>query len=40
MTTFIEKLPARREISQLFATPGRINMLREGVVTLVGVKRL
>jgi hypothetical protein len=40
MTTFIEQLPARWEISQLFATPGRINMLREGVVTLVGVKRL
>jgi hypothetical protein len=40
MTTFIKQLPARWEISQLFATPGRINMLREGVVTLVGVKRL
>jgi len=40
MTAFIERLPARWEISQLFATPGRINMLREGVVTLVGVKRL
>ena len=40
MTTFVEQLPARWEISQLFATPGRINMLREGVVTLVGVKRL
>lgn len=40
MTTFIEQLPAGWEISQLFATPGRINMLREGVVTLVGVKRL
>lgn len=40
MTTFIEQLPTRWEISQLFATPGRINMLREGVVTLVGVKRL
>lgn len=40
MTTFIEQLPPRWEPSQLFATPGRINMLREGVVTLVGVKRL
>lgn len=40
MTTFIEQLPARWEISQLFATPGRINMLREGVVTLIGMKRL
>ena len=40
MTTFVEQLPARWEISQLFATPGRINMLREGVITLVGVKRL
>lgn len=40
MTTFIEQLPARWGISQLFDTPGRINMLREGVITLVGVKRL
>lgn len=40
MTTFIQQLPARWEISLLFATPGRINMLREGVVTMVGVKRL
>jgi len=40
MTTFIEQLPARWEVSQLLATPGRINMLREGVITLIGVKRL
>ncbi|RMD66864.1 hypothetical protein D6833_01000 [Candidatus Parcubacteria bacterium] len=40
MTTFIEQLPTKWEIEDLFATPGRINMLREGVVTLIGVKRL
>ena len=40
MTTFIEALPAKWDISDLFETPGRINMLSEGVVTLVGVKRL
>jgi len=40
MTTLIEQLPAAWTIPQLFDTPGRINMLREGVVTLVGVKRL
>jgi len=40
MIAFIEQLPIKWEISQLFATPGRVNMLREGVITLVGVKRL
>ena len=40
MTTFIDQLPAQWDISELLATPGRINMLREGVITLVGVKRL
>ena len=40
MTTFIDRLPAQRDIPELLATPGRINMLREGVITLVGVKRL
>ena len=40
MTTFIEQLPVKWEVADLLATPGRINMLREGVITLVGVKRL
>ena len=40
MTTFIDQLPAKWDISELLKTPGRINMLREGVITLVGVKRL
>lgn len=40
MTTFIDRLPVKWGISELLATPGRINMLREGVITLVGVKRL
>lgn len=40
MTTFIDRLPTKWDISELLATPGRINMLREGVITLVGVKRL
>lgn len=38
--SFIEQLPKKWETSQLFETPGRINMLREKVVTLVGIKRL
>jgi hypothetical protein len=37
---FINELPSNWEIKDLFATPGRINMLREKVVTLVGIKRL
>jgi hypothetical protein len=37
---FINQLPAKWEIADLFATPGRINMLREQVVTFIGVKRL
>lgn len=40
MTSFIDRLPTKWEISDLLETPGRINMLREGVITLVGVKRL
>ena len=40
MTSFIDRLPTKWEISELLETPGRINMLREGVITLVGVKRL
>ena len=38
--SFIEQLPEKWETEQLFATPGRINMLRERVVTLIGIKRL
>ena len=38
--SFISQLPARWEIKQLFDVPGRINMLREGTVTMVGIKRL
>lgn len=38
--SFIEQLPEKWDTEQLFETPGRINMLREKVVTLVGVKRL
>lgn len=38
--SFIEQLPEKWETKQLFATPGRINMLREKVVTLIGIKRL
>ena len=37
---FIEQLPEKWDMEQLFATPGRINMLREKVVTMIGVKRL
>jgi hypothetical protein len=40
MRTFVEQLPVQWETAQLLATPGRINMLQAGVVTLVGVKRL
>ena len=38
--SFIDQLPEKWEVSQLFATPGRINMLRQKVVTLMGIKRL
>ena len=38
--SFIEQLPEKWSTKQLFETPGRINMLREGVVTLIGIKRL
>ncbi len=38
--SFIEQLPEKWNTKQLFETPGRINMLREGVVTLIGIKRL
>ena len=38
--TFLDQMPQQWTISNLLETPGRINMLREGVVTLVGVKRL
>lgn len=37
---FLDQLKDHWSISELLDTPGRINMLREGVVTLVGVKRL
>jgi hypothetical protein len=37
---FARSLPREWQVDDLFGTPGRINMLREGVVTLVGVKRL
>jgi hypothetical protein len=38
--TFIGKLQENWQVSDLLKTPGRINMLREGVVTLIGIKRL
>ena len=38
--TFLDQLPKRWSVNDLLATPGRINMLREGVVTLLGIKRL
>ncbi|MBE2222829.1 MAG: hypothetical protein IAF02_14895 [Anaerolineae bacterium] len=38
--TFIQSLPKQWTIKQLMDTPGRINMLNERVVTLVGMKRL
>ncbi len=38
--TFINSLPPKWTIKLLLDTPGRINMLNERVVTLVGVKRL
>jgi hypothetical protein len=38
--TFLDQLPQQWSVKDLLTTPGRINMLREGVVTLVGVKRL
>lgn len=38
--TFIQSLPQQWTIKQLLDTPGRINMLNEGIVTLIGIKRL
>ena len=38
--TFLDQLKPQWSIDELLKTPGRINMLHEGVVTLVGVKRL
>lgn len=40
MSNFIGKLPFQWNTEQLLKTPGRINMLREGVVTMIGIKRL
>lgn len=37
---FIHDLQREWQVEQLFKSPGRINMLREGVVTLIGIKRL
>ena len=38
--SLIEQLPAQWTTEALLKTPGRINMINEGVVTLVGIKRL
>ncbi len=37
-TTFLEQLPARWKVDDLGGT--RINLMREGVLTLVGVKKM
>ena len=37
---FLSQLPVKWEIEQLYDVPGRINMLREGIVTMIGIKRL